>query len=102
MEVPAINGWQNSPVECNNEDDAGEVAEDEERIANDIETEVALDMQDLEEDLRSDDKAGNVSEDIMGDALEDVTEYRVGESMVAAVDLSRLSQWRMLLLCRRR
>ena len=41
MEIPAINGWQNSPVECKNEDDAGEVAEDEERIANDIETEVA-------------------------------------------------------------
>ena len=30
MEVPAINGWQNSPVESKNDDDAGEVAEDEE------------------------------------------------------------------------
>ena len=74
MEVPAINGWQNSPVESNNDDDAGEVAEDEEeRIANDIETEVALDTQNLEKGLRTNDKAENVSEDIMEYALEDVT-----------------------------
>ena len=88
MEVPAINGWQNSPVESNNDDDAGEVAEDkEERIASDIETEVALDMQSLEEDLRNDDKAENLSENVMKDALEDVPECRVGESMVDAMDL---------------
>ena len=88
MEVPAINGWQHSPMECNNDDDAGEVAEDEEElIASDIETEVALDMQSLEEDLRNDDKAENISEDVMEDALEDVPECRVGESMVDAMDL---------------
>ena len=75
-------------MEYNNDNDAGEVAEDEEeRIANDIETEVALDMQNLEEDLRTDVKAENVSEDVMEDALEDVMEYRVGKSMVNAMDL---------------
>ena len=61
--------------------------DEEEQIANDIETEVALDTQNLEEDLRIDNKAEIVSEDVMEDALEDVMEYGVGKSMVDAMDL---------------